>query len=108
MSEFHVESKTTKSKGKIQILDVFSNVCKESIVSGEEQSLLRHMQQNLATGWSHIFDPIIYLPIEHREIYEFEIVIRSDDGSIPSFLKGPVRLTLLFKRYPFYAGDEAI
>ena len=108
MSEFHVESKTTKSKGKIQILDVFSNVCKESIVSGEEQSLLRRMQQNLATGWSHIFYPIIYLPIKRREIYEFEIVIRSDDGSIPSFLKGPVRLTLHFKRYPFYAGDEAM
>lgn len=111
LSEFHVKNQPNKAKTKIQsktVLDVFSNFCKESIVDGEEKPLLRRMERNITSGWSYMFNPVIYIPVKHREIYEFEVVIKADDGTIPSFLQQPVRLTLHFKRYPFYADYEAI
>ena len=71
LCEFYVKKQLNKPKAKIQtdiVLDLYSNICKESMVNGEEQPLLRRIQQNNSDGWSYIFDPVIYIPVKRRSI----------------------------------------
>ena len=108
-ANFMSKKQLNKPKAKIQtdiVLDLYSNICKESMVNGEEQPLLRRIEQNNSSGWSYIFDTVIYIPVKRRENYEFEVIIKADDETIPTFLLQPARLTLYFKRYSFYADYE--
>jgi hypothetical protein len=91
-----------------ECLYVYSSLCKESIVQGSEQPILRRVKPNVIDGWDYIFDSPIYLPLKKKEVREFEIYIKSGDMSFPSFLDSPVNLTLHFKRYPFYADYESL
>jgi hypothetical protein len=91
-----------------EFLFVYTNLCKESIVHGTEQPILRKMKKNASDGWDIIFDTPIYVPLKRKEVQEFEVYIKSEDGTLASFLESPVNLTLHFKRYPFYADYESL
>jgi hypothetical protein len=77
--------KTTKGKGD-EALYVFTNICKESVLQGVEQPLLRRLQSNAKSGWSYVIEWVIYLPLKVRDRTEFEVYIKTSDGAVPSFL----------------------
>lgn len=106
--ELHANVKKTIAKPKdIQAIYLFTNICKESIVNGEEQPLLRRLEKNSKNGWSYIFDTVLYLPVKRKELLEFEVHIKCEDGTVPSFLDSPLHMTLHFKQYPFYGDYES-
>lgn len=100
--EFHA---TEKSKSTIKAdegLYIYTNLCTESIVHGEERPLLRRLEKSSKDRWDYILDTPFYLGVTKKEIRDFEINIRREkDGDTPHLMK-PVHLTLHFKRYPFW------
>ena len=98
--EFHVREKA-KTKAD-EALYVYTDICKESIVHGEEKALLRRLQKNKKSEWDHVIQSPYYLPVKKKELREFEIHIKREDGSVPTYLTGSVNLTLHVKPYPFF------
>lgn len=98
--DFHArENKTTKASAGLYI---YSDLCGESIVKGEERPLLRRLEKNKKNEWDYNLDTPYYLPVKKKDLREFEIHIKQDDDTVASVLAKPVRLTLHLKRYPFY------
>lgn len=60
------EQKTRPKRTVDQTLYLFTNLCKESIVNGEEQPLLRRLEKNSKDGFRYIFDTVLYLPVKRR------------------------------------------
>ena len=89
-------------------LYLFSNVCKESIVNGEEYAVLRRFENSTKNKWIYIFNTPFYLPLKKTDIQELEFIIKTADGELASFIDSPVHITLHFKRYPFYPNYESI
>lgn len=108
--EFHAETqpRSKPSQKRDQTLYVFTDLCEGSILSGSEQSLLRRLESNTKTGWHYVFENAFYLPVKKKELTEFEVIIKGTGGSIPSFLKSPLHLTLHLKPYPFYIDYESV
>lgn len=104
LTEFHV-SKQSKA-GFPSTLYVYTNICKESIVNGEQQPLLRVLQNNAQHACSYSFHSVYYLPLKRKEFQEFEVYIKCEDGKFASLLDSPVYMTLHFKQYPFYTDYE--
>ena len=98
--EFHAAEKSRSKTEKA--LYVYSDICKESVVHGEEKALLRRLEKNESSEWDYIIQSPFYLPVRKRELKEFEIDIRLVDGTNPTFLHSPVCLTLHLKPYPFF------
>ena len=99
LTEFHVID-DSKSRTKT-VLYIYSGLCKESIVHGVEQPLLRRLDKNKPKRWDYMLDTPYYLPVKRKELREFEIYIKSGDGTFASDLKEPLQLTLHLKQYPF-------
>ena len=94
---------TEKSKSKASVgLYIYSDLCGESIVKGEERPLLRRLEKNKKSKWDYNIDNPFYLPVRKKELRDFEIYIEQDDNADASDLSKPVHLTLHLKRYPFY------
>jgi hypothetical protein len=91
-----------------EALYVFTNICKESVLQGVEQPLLRRLQSNTNTGWSYVIESVIYLPLKVRDLTELEVYIKTSDGAVPSFLASPLHMTLQFKHYPFLFDHESL
>lgn len=108
--EFHAEVQTPakSSQKRDQAVYVFSDLCQGSILGGSEQTLLRRLESNTKTGWHYVFENAFYLPIKRKDLVEFEVVIKAEDGSFPSFLKSPLYMTLHLKPYPFYVDYESV
>lgn len=110
--EFYAQLDNQPKKSKSinnDILYISSDICKESIVQGNEQPVLRRLWKNSASAWNYIFEVPHYLPVKKREITEFEISIKcEDDEKLATFLHSPLYLTLHFKRYPFYVNYESL
>ena len=68
---------------------------------GVEQPLLRRLDRNKAKRWDYMLDTPYYLPVKRKELREFEIYIKSEDGIFATELKEPLQLTLHLKQYPF-------
>lgn len=102
LAEFHARQGKVKLNADETSLYIFTNICKESIVDGTEQPLLRRVEKNTKNGWSYFLNPVFYLPVKRKELLEFEVYIRSGKGTSASFLQSPAHLTLHFKQYPFY------
>ena len=99
--EFHA---TEKSKGKTKAdggLYIFSDLCKESIVKGEERPLLRRIEKSSKSKWDFIFNTPFYIKVAKNEVRDFSIYIRGEDNTDSLDLLKPVHLTLHLKRYPF-------
>jgi len=95
-------SETTKSKSGEELY-IYSDLCKESIVHGEERPLLRRLKKNSKGQWTYSFDNPFYLPVKRKEVQEFSIDIRREDDTEASYLNKGVRVTLHLKSYPFFA-----
>ena len=108
--ECHAKQTLSKTKGskKDEALYIFSDICKESILQGIEQPLLRRLQPNLKGQWAYTLDNVLYVPVRSKEITEFQVDIRLADGAHPSFLVSPVYMTLHLKSYPFFVDNESI
>ena len=98
--EFHASERTTlKNQDSLYI---YSDLCKESIVYGEERPLLRRLEKNSDGKWDYILNPPFYVPVTKNELREFEVYIRGQRDEKVTELAKPVHLTLHFKRYPFW------
>lgn len=100
LTEFYAFDKS-KTKPKTALY-IYTDLCKESIVHGVEQPLLRRLEKNTADGWDYAIDAPYYLPVKKGEVREFEIYIKAGDGTFVSDLKQPLHLTLHMKQYPFF------
>ena len=99
LTEFYaVHQSMTKTSNALYI---FTDLCKESIIHGAEQPLLRRLEMNKPNRWDYILDVPYYLPVKTKELREFEIYIKSGDGKFASDLIEPLYLTLHLKQYPF-------
>lgn len=98
--EFHVTEKAKSKAGTA--LYIYTDLCKESIVHGEEKALLRRLEKNKKSEWDYTLQTPFYLPVKKKELREFEIHIKLDDGNYPTYLRNPVNLTLHLKPYPFF------
>ncbi len=94
--EFHVTEKAGTA------LYIYTDLCKESIVHGEEKALLRRLEKNKKSEWVYTIQTAFYLPVKKKELREFEICIKLDDGEYPAYLRNPLNLTLHLKPYPFF------
>ena len=100
---------TVNSKSKNDnTLFVFCNFCKEGVLNGELQPLLRRLPSTKQNQWMYSFDSAFYRPVVKKEIYEMEFHIETVTGELASFLNQPLMLTLHFKKYPFYIDNESI
>ncbi|MEW8547552.1 MAG: hypothetical protein AB2693_28935 [Candidatus Thiodiazotropha sp.] len=109
--EFHANE--MKSKNRVSLnsstaISVFSNICKENIVNGEEKPILRRLEKNNRNSWDYILDSPFYIPLKRQELLEFELYIKDDLGNFASFLDSPLHITLHFKQYPFYTDYEYV
>lgn len=58
----------SKSRTKtVDALYIYSDLCKESIVHGVEQPLLRRLDRNKAKRWDYMLDTPYYLPVKRKE-----------------------------------------
>ena len=102
--EFHC---TIPSRAKHdEALHLFCNVCKESIIDCELKPILRRMPTTKKSQWLHAFLTPFHLPILRQEIYEMKFYIETANGQLASFLNEPLMITLRFRSYPFYIGNE--
>ena len=100
--QFHAAEKGKSSSKDNEGLYVYTDLGKESIVYGEERSLLRRMHRNVKGKWDYTFDTPFYVPVKKQEVQEFEIYIKRERDVNATQLIKPVYLTLHFKQYPFY------
>ena len=98
--EFHASERTNLMTS--ECLYIYSDICKESIVYGEERSLLRRLEKSGDGKWDYILNTPFYLPVTSNELREFEVYIRGRRDEKVTQLAKPVHLTLHFKRYPFW------
>lgn len=99
---------TIPSKAKNDdVLHLFCNFCKESILDGELKPILRRIPSSKKSQWLHSFSSPFYLPVLKQEIYEMEFYIETETGQLASFLNDPLMLTLRFRNYPFYLDNES-
>lgn len=107
--EFDTRDSKRKSKtNSEQFLYLYSNICKDSIVKGEEKPLLRCLKKNVKDGWTYCFEHPIYLTVKRNLVTEMEFDIKDSNDEHASFLNEPVTLTLHLKQYPFYTQYESI
>ena len=81
---------------------IYSALCVESIVKGEERPLLRQLEKNKKSEWDYNIDNLFYVPVRKKELSDFKIYIKQEDDADASDLSKPVHLTLHLKMYPFY------
>ena len=73
---------TIPSKAKNdEVLHLFCNVCKESIIDGELKPILRRIHSTKKSQWLHAFITPFHLPVLKQEIYEMEFYIETANGS---------------------------
>lgn len=100
--EFHATEKAKSTIKADEGLYIYTDLCKESIVNGEERPLLRRLEKSSKGKWDYILDPPFYLPVTKSELREFEVYIKGERDEEPQQLIKPVHLTLHFKHYPFW------
>lgn len=102
LTEFRADNQSrSRPMKKENVVYIYSDICKESIVHGTEQPLLRLLNMNKPKRWDYMLETPYYLPVKRKELREFEIYIKSADGAFASDLKEPLLLTLHLKQYPF-------
>ena len=100
--EFHATEKSKSTKKADEGLYIYTDLCKESIIYGEERPLLRRLEKSSKGKYDYILDSPFYLPVAQHEVRQFEVYIRGERDEDLSHLVKPVYLTLHFKSYPFW------
>ena len=98
---FHATEKGTSRSKSDEGLYIYSDLCKESIVYGEERPLLNRLEKSSKGKWDYLFDNPFYVPVKKSELWEFLVYIKREDGEDASELMKPVYLTLHLKPFPF-------
>ena len=99
---------TISSKAKNdEVLYLFCNFCKESVIDGEMKPILRRIPSTKKSQWLYAFSIPFHLPVLKQEIYEMEFYIETTNGQLASFLNEPLMITLRFRNYPFYIDNES-
>ena len=99
--EFHATEKAKSTRKADEGLYIYTDICKESILYGEERPLLRRLEKSSRGKWDYILDPPFYVPVTRNELREFEVYIKGERDEEATHLQKPVHLTLHFKHYPF-------
>lgn len=92
LTEFYAKENAPPSRLRswpVKLTDVvynYTDLCKESIVHGEEQQMLPRLDRNTADGWDYMLDTFYYLPVVRKEVREFTIYVKRRDGSYESAL----------------------
>ena len=94
-------SVNSKVKANDSFLYLYCSFCKENVVRGQLQKLLRCLSMTKQNKWEHAFQNVYYVPVSVDEIFEMEFHIGDRDGNLASFLHKPVTIELHFKPYPF-------
>lgn len=110
LMEFHaqVQSSIRSKRNLDETLFIYTDLCKGTIIQGREQPLLRRLENNTNKGWSYVFHDVIYLPMNKKQIIEFEVNLKDGDGNEASFLKEPLWMLLHLKPYPFFSDYESV
>lgn len=74
--EFY-SSVASKAKSD-EVLHLFCNFCKESIIDGEMKPILRRILSTKKSQWLHAFSTLFHLPVLKQEIYEMEFYIETE------------------------------
>jgi len=81
---------------------LYSDICGESIVEGENRPLLRRLPASAVGNWLTIVETPFYVPIKNNNIYDIDIYITTDQNNFASFLDQPSTSTLHLKSFPFF------
>ncbi|CAC5362562.1 unnamed protein product [Mytilus coruscus] len=68
-----VEADITSTNSKVDPIYLYSNICGESIIYGEQKPLLRRITAADLGNWSSILDSPHYIPVRVNEIYDIDI-----------------------------------
>ena len=90
-----------------EVLHLYCNFCKESIIDGEMKPILRRIPPTKKSQWLHSFSTIFQLPVVKQEIYEMEFYIETRNGHLATVLNEALMFTLRFRKYPFYIENES-
>lgn len=99
---FHATEKGNSVSKADDGLYVYSDLCRESIVYGEERPLLQRLEKSGKGRWDYSLDNPFYVPVKKQELREFEIYIKRERDQDATQLMKPVYLTLHLKQYPFF------
>lgn len=97
-----VEAEISCSLSKEESIYLYSNLCGESIVDGEQKPLLRRLTAINQGNWSSIFEAPHYVPVRIHEIYDMDVYITTSQDELASFLNNTSTVTLHFKSFPFF------
>jgi hypothetical protein len=99
---FHATEKGNSVTKVDEGLYIYSDLCQESIVYGEERPLLRRIEKSSKGRWDYTFNNPFYVPVKKQELRDLEIYIKREHDKDAIELMKPVYLTLHLKRYPFF------
>jgi len=97
-----VEADIICTTSRTDAIYLYSDICGESIVEGENRPLLRRLPASSVGNWLTIVDTPFYVPKKNNNIYDIDIYITTDQNSFASFLDQPSTITLHFKSFPFF------
>lgn len=103
--DFYAES-SARGKNPDKFLLVYSDICKESLLSGNLRPILRRFPFTNKNQWNYSFDSDVYVPVKKHHIYEIEFYIKTSSDELATQLTEPVVLTLHFRHYPFYYDNN--
>ena len=99
---FHATEKGGAHSKADDGLYVYTDLCKESIVYGEERPLLNRVEKTSKGRWDYEIGNPFYVPVKKQELREFEIYIKREDDEYATELRKPVFITFHLKQYPFF------
>lgn len=83
----------------LQTLSVLTNLCEASMVDGSRRPILRRLQPQSEGGYTYVtFHPVVYVPVNARNVSQVRVDINSSSDSCPAFGEGDAFLTIHFKR----------
>jgi len=97
-----VEADIACTLSKTSAIYLYSDICGESIVDGEQRPLLRRLPATSVGNWLTVVETPFYVPIKNNNIYDIDVNITTDQGDIASFLDQPSTITLHLKSFPFF------
>ena len=97
--EFHATEKGKSNSKADGGLYIYTDMCRESIVQGEERPLLRRLEKTGKGRWDYILDSPFYIDVRMKDLRTFEIYIQPESDTDTTHLSKPVYLTLHLKRY---------
>ena len=83
----------------MDVLYIYSDLCKESIVHGVEQPLLRRLDKNKPKRWDYMDTPY-YLSMKKKELREFQNLYKVWRRHIRFRFEGAVAVDTSLKAVP--------